>query len=97
MLNPLSQTACIYLHPPNTFTNCTVTGNLLAGGDYPLYLGGSASTGIVVTDNVVSTVYFPTGGYYGPVYTSSPPVWGSSGNVWSGNTWLDGPNAGQSL
>ena len=87
----------MYLHPPYAFTNCTITGNLLAGGDYPLYLGGSASTGILVENNVVSTVYFPTGGYYGPVYTSSPPVWGSSGNVWSGNTWLDGPNAGLSL
>ena len=97
LLNPLSQTACIYLHPPYTFTNCAISGNLLAGGDYPLYLGGSASTGILVENNVVSTMYFPTGGYFGPVYTSSPPVWGSSGNVWSGNTWYDGPNAGVTI
>ena len=105
LLNPLNQTACVYLNNVNPFTNCTVTGNLMAGGGYCVYAGNAASTGIVVTNNVVSTVYFAPGGaggglgggYFGPVYTSSPPVWGSSGNVWSGNSWYDGPNAGATI
>ena len=99
LLNPLSQTACIYLHPTYNFTNCAITGNLLAGGDYPLYCGGSGSTGIVVANNVFSTVspYYANSGYYDPVYTGTPPAWGSSGNTWSNNTWYDGPNAGQTV
>jgi hypothetical protein len=72
---------------------------LLAGGDYPLYCGGSGSTGIVVANNVFSTVspYYANSGYYDPVYTGTPPAWGSSGNTWSNNTWYDGPNAGQTV
>ena len=97
LLNPLNQTACLYLNNVNPFTNCTVTGNLMAGGGYCVYAGNASSTGIVVTNNVVSTVYYATGGYYGALYPTSPPVWGSSGNVWSGNSWLDGPNAGATI
>jgi hypothetical protein len=105
ILNPLNQTATIYLHNTYAFTNCTITGNLLAGGDYGLYLGSNASTGMLVESNVVSTIYFGPGGgggglgggYYGPVYTSGPPVFGAYGNVWSNNTWLDGPNAGVAI
>jgi len=52
-----------------------------------------------VENNVFSTVspYYPASGFFGPGYTSSPPVFGSSGNIWSGNTWYDGPNAGLAI
>jgi hypothetical protein len=99
LLNPLSQTACVYLHPTYNFTSCAVTGNLMAGGDYCIYAGGSGSTGIVMQNNVFSTVspYYANSGFFDPLYTGTPPVWGSSGNIWAGNTWYDGALAGQTI
>jgi hypothetical protein len=97
LFNPLNQTAAAYFNNASTFHNCTISGNLLAGGGYSLYLGRSDSTGILVENNVVSTVYFALGGYYGPAYTTTPPTFGVYGNVWSGNTWLDGPSAGVAI
>ncbi len=69
-----------------------VDGNLLGGGGYAFYGGGTATTGVRVTGNRFSTVAQPRGGFYGPV-----AAWraGGPGNVWRDNTWADGPSAGR--
>ena len=77
-------------------TNRRITNNLLAGGAYTFYGSGGASgqaTNIVFTGNRFSTKYFANSGSYGPV-----AHWqNSTGNVWSNNTWDDGPRAGTSV
>ena len=77
-------------------TNTTVSDNFMAGGAFALYPGGgSSSQGISVTNNVFSTLYWSGSGYYGPDATE---YWhGGSGNTWTGNTWADGPAAGQAV
>ncbi len=77
-------------------SNTTVDNNLMAGGAYALYPGGgSTSSNIVITGNHFSTLYWPSSGVYGPDATT---YWHTGGgNVWSGNVWDDGPNAGQAV
>jgi hypothetical protein len=87
--------ASIYVAPDcGPQHNVTVTDNLMAGGAYAFYGGGTGATGIVVTNNAFSTQIWPTGGYYGP---DASTYWSPTnpGNIWSGNTWIDGPNAGR--
>jgi hypothetical protein len=98
ILVPLSQTSP--LHMSSTFsavTNATVTGNLLAGGDYCIYAGNTgslaaSSQGVVVAGNWFSTMFFSTGGFFGAGTAYSATA---TGNAWSNNRWLDGPSAGQ--
>lgn len=83
-----AQTDAVGLFP--TFgvqANRVVAYNLLAGGGYTIY-GGEKSGAppahdIKIFNNRISTIYFPHGGYYGPVayFNASGP-----GNLWSGNT-----------
>ena len=98
VLDPLDQTCAICLFSDfGQVRNVTIENNLLAGGDYALYGGlsgneGASSTpGVRITGNVFSTVYYRGGGTFGPV----AHVW--AGDVWSGNTWVDGPDAGQAV
>ena len=68
--------------------NRVINDNLLAGGGYSLYggqnPGGLPTSNITVTNNVFSTIYYPTGGAFGPaVYFNSS----GTGDTWSGNTW----------
>jgi hypothetical protein len=78
-----------------------VKDNYVGGTGYCIYAGknaGSASNSVqnmVMTGNKVTTQWYPNGGSFG--YLSAAPTWGTLGNVWSGNTWADGPNAGQTL
>jgi hypothetical protein len=92
--------------------NKTITSNLLAGGSYTVYGGGPNTSGggcgsytnssgcygpsnnIVVTNNRFSAMYFPTSGTFGPIEAFNQS---GSGNVWSRNYWIDGPNAGKSV
>jgi hypothetical protein len=97
MLNQLAQTAAIYLTAYyGNIGPVTVNDSLLAGGGYAIYggdrNGGGKATGIRITGNEFSTRYYPQGGFWGPdaYFTPSNP-----GNTWSGNTWADGPHAGQ--
>jgi hypothetical protein len=68
--------------------NRVITGNLLAGGGYPIYGGQNPGTpiptGIRVTNNKIATIYYPKGGAYGPAaaYNSA-----GTGNTWTTNTW----------
>lgn len=64
-----------------------IDGNLLAGGNYVLFGGHSATdptSNIQVTGNRFSRAFYPNGGFYGPVthYRS-----GDSENAWYGNFW----------
>ena len=95
LLNPHDQTACVYggtdFGPEQ---NLTINNNLLAGGGYLIY-GGSgdpATRNVQVTNNRLSTVYFPGGGYYG---VSAWFAW--SVTTWDGNFWDDtlGPASGE--
>lgn len=96
ILNPLTQTACIFSN--GSVTDCTFSGNLFGGGGYALYAGsGGSSTGVAYEGNWFSTAYYPNCGEFGVIYTASYPTWGSNGNVWSGNAWYDGRNAGQAI
>jgi len=104
ILNPLGQTDCIALFQdsaPPAVANKTINNNLLAGGGYCLYGGqsgaeyaGLPATNIVITNNVISTMYYPNGGAWGPVAAFTPT---NSGNQWSNNTWHDGPYVGTAI
>jgi hypothetical protein len=67
--------------------NRTINDNLLAGGGYTIY-GGRGRKGesfnIRITNNRISSIYFPSGGHWGPLAYYSPH---GRGNVWSGNVW----------
>ena len=95
ILLPFGYTDAIMLaNDDGAQTNRKITNNLLAGGSYTFYGSGGSTgkaTNIVFTGNQFSTGYFARSGAYGPV-----AHWqNASGNVWSNNTWADGPNAGQ--
>jgi Putative Ig domain len=104
ILNSNGQTDCIALfqdNAPPAIANKVVNNNLLAGGGYCIYGGQSGSqyaglpaSNIVITNNAISTVYFPAGGAFGSIVYFSP---GNSGNEWSGNVWHDGPNEGLAI
>ena len=93
ILNDNDQTSVIFLSEfaSGTDVDVDVDHNLLAGGGYTVY-GGAPARGLSVTNNQFSTRYFPRGGYRGPV-----AYWSGTGNTWSGNTWADGPKAGQTV
>jgi len=65
-----------------------INDNLVAGGDYAIYgganPGGAPAHNIRITNNRISTKFFPRGGYFGP-YTAVDPS--GSGNVFTGNVW----------
>ena len=71
ILNKFIQTDAIGLFQDFCIvSNVTINDNFLAGGGYTIY-GGNGSNGqtsnIVVTNNTISTMYFPNGGHCGPV------------------------------
>lgn len=91
IFNSQGQTDCITIDDSQdigvVISNRTITGNLLAGGGYPIYAGthfGNTTSNIVVTDNRFSRIFFPAGGQYGTDadYNEKDP-----GNVWTGNVW----------
>ncbi len=71
MLNPNGQTAVVFASVDfGDQTTLTITNNLMAGGGYMIYGGGSGSGGSVVgpvtiTGNRFSRKYYPEGGSYG--------------------------------
>ena len=88
IFNQESQTDAISLFQDfGLEANRTITDNLLAGGGYTIY-GGEGTHGetynIVITNNRISRMFFPNGGYWGPVAHFERS---NSGNQWSGNVW----------
>jgi Domain of unknown function (DUF4082)/Right handed beta helix region len=89
VFNSFQQTDAISLFEDfGTQKNRVIDNNLMAGGGYTLYgganPGGAATSNIKVTNNHFSRMYFPNGGYYGPVTAFDAD---GSGNEWSGNVW----------
>ncbi len=88
MLNPQGQTAVVFASVDfGNQTTLTITNNLMAGGGYMIYGGGSGSGGsvlgpVTITGNRFSRKYYPDGGYYGldSYMTNSVTTW--SGNIW---------------
>jgi hypothetical protein len=86
ILNSLGQTCAIMLQSAAGVhvSNMIVTGNLLGGGGYVMYLGGAQndSTNIKITNNRFSQQYFALSGQYGPdaQYQAT-----GAGNTWTGN------------
>ena len=91
ILNNYIQTDAVGLFQDfSDVSNVTINDNFLAGGGYTIY-GGTGGDGptsnIVVTNNTISTMYYPHGGYYGPATAFNPA---GTGNVWSGNAYTNG-------
>jgi hypothetical protein len=89
VFNSHSQTDAISLFEDfGTEANVTISNNLVAGGGYTIYggqnPGGPRAYNIRITGNRFATIYFPNGGYWGPVAAFDPS---GPGNVWSGNVW----------
>ncbi len=88
MLNPQGQTAVVFASVDfGNQTTLTITNNLMAGGGYMIYGGGSGNGGkvlgpVTITGNRFSRKYYPDGGYYGvdSYMTNSVTTW--SGNIW---------------
>jgi hypothetical protein len=92
--------------PSIGYTNVQVDGNLLAGPvgggawtycGYETSKGGAPGTGVVYSNNLFSYKPFSSGGAPGSgfVLHSANQPWNTNGNIWTNNTWYDGPNAGQ--
>jgi cell wall-associated NlpC family hydrolase len=89
VFNSHDQTDAISLFEDfGTEGNVLITNNLVAGGGYTIYggqnPGGPRAFNIRITDNRFATIYFPQGGYWGPVAAFDPS---GPGNQWSGNVW----------
>jgi hypothetical protein len=88
VLNNIGQACAIMIESEAgvPVANKTITGNLLAGGDYVIYAGGAQndSSNIVIQNNRFGQAYYATSGLYGPDAQFQP---GGSGNSWSGNVW----------
>jgi hypothetical protein len=90
IFNDLGQTDDISLDASSSgqdVANKLVVHNLLAGGGYSIYGGGSRNgrtSNIVIEDNEFGQLYYPEGGQYGPAAYFDL---GQPGNVWSGNVW----------
>ena len=77
----------------------TIDNNLVGGGAYTIYGGYQAGvddpskvSDIVVSNNRFTTQVYPNGGAYGPLTSVSRPA-----VTVSGNSWYDGPKAGQAV
>ena len=88
LLNPLDQTACVFMDnsEDGLYDGVTISANYIAGGSYALYLGvakGGTVENLVVENNTLGTDYYPGVGSTGVV--TDNPDWGADGNVWSAN------------
>ncbi|HSN12789.1 MAG TPA: hypothetical protein VLS51_11840 [Propionibacteriaceae bacterium] len=91
ILNKFDQTDAISLFQDfGIEANRLITNNLVAGGGYTIYGGDNENYGktynIKITNNRFSKLYYPSGGYYGPIAAYDPT---GVGNQLSGNYWDD--------
>lgn len=87
VLDQINQTDAIGLFEDfGVQSNRVVNDNLLAGGSYAIYAGqntgGPATSGITITYNRISNIYFPLGGQHGPA-----AAYNNTTTTWTGNTW----------
>jgi hypothetical protein len=83
ILNEWPQTSAIALFADfGTPANSVIDNNLLAGGGYTIYGGVSGSTGISITNNRFSRLYYANSGNFG-IETGLNRS--GRGNVWTGN------------
>jgi hypothetical protein len=90
ILDSLNQTDAISLDATLTgqvIANKTVTGNLIAGGGYPIYGGtdrGATISHMTISGNRFGQGFYTLSGLYGPVayYTTS-----GTANTWTNNTY----------
>ncbi len=88
MLNQQGQTAVVFASVDfGNQTTLTITNNLMAGGGYVIYGGGSGSGGkvvgpVTITGNRFSREFYPNGGSYGVAAYMNEAVTSWSGNVW---------------
>jgi hypothetical protein len=85
LLNPLDQTAAVFLdnHAEGPNSNVTVNDNLMGGGGYVTYgdFDGDGSSNIVITNNRFTRLYHSDGGYYG-AEDQNDAATTFSGNIW---------------
>jgi hypothetical protein len=90
ILDSLSQTDAISLDATlsgQVIANKTITGNLIAGGGYPIYGGtdrGATISHMTITGNRFGQGFYTLSGLYGPVayYTTT-----GTANTWTNNTY----------
>ena len=91
VFNQFSQTDAISLFQDfGSQANRVIDNNLLAGGGYTIYAGANqgkaaTATNITVTNNRISRMYYPSGGYWVP----APPTPHPAPTPGPGNTWDD--------
>lgn len=85
LLNPLDQTAAVFLdnHAAGPNANVTEDDNLMGGGGYVTYgdSNGDGSQNIVITNNRFTRLYHSDGGYFG-AEVQNDAVTTFSGNIW---------------
>jgi len=90
-------TSCIIIKADfGPISDLIFDGNFLGGGGWCVYGGDGFSglpdaTGVKITNNKFTTAYFSNGGAFGPITNTG------AGVTVSGNTWADGPKAGQAV
>lgn len=91
-----SQTDCIALFQSNggSYNDVLVEGNYLGGAGYTIYAGASptptaanAPKNVIFRNNKITTRWWTNGGSYGAI--AAEPIWGTNGNVATGNVWAD--------
>lgn len=98
-------TTCLMLQPSSTgrYQNVLVENNVMGGCGYVMYPPGRGSSNPtpasncrVINNRFLTTDYYPNSGFYAVSYSSGSVImdWEANGNVWSGNVWHNGPNAG---
>lgn len=96
LLNPLGQTAAIFLdnHASGPNHNVTVNDNLMGGGGYVTYgdSNGDGSTNIVITNNRFTRLYYRDGGYYG-AEAQNDAATTFTGNIWDDTLQTLRPNS----
>jgi hypothetical protein len=83
----------------SSMKNIVIDANLLGGGAYTVYGGYqkgvdvlSRVSGVVISNNRITTSVYARGGAYGPFSSVDAPA-----VTFTGNTWYDGPQAGKTI
>ena len=64
-----------------------MTDNYVGGTGWCIYAGGANAHNVTLTGNTFTTRWWTNAGGFGAI--ADTPVWGSNGNIQSGNVWAD--------